>query len=221
MKKLILSFCLLLLSISASANNYYKKLPAGEFEVTEKTVNTKEKMLDLVNEWFAVNFKPSEYELQQNDYLLTISWTIKGEPFSKYTECDASAVYIIDIKDNSYTVKVRKPQCQLKPKGYPHQYVLPYRRTIVKELEQFISINSEKYFHKSLTWDDNEHLRTLENELYEESLRLPRKSDGTPKPNKRYFIMIEKHNLLETVTGSLQKAHIELLESLHKILNQK
>lgn len=219
MKKFFISFCLLLLSVTTFAGNYYKKLPAGEYEITEKSVNNKDKMLDLVNDWLASNFKASEYELQQNDYHLTINWKIKGEPFSKYTECEAAAVYIIDLADYNYTVKVRKPQCTLKPTGFPHQYVMPYRRSVITALDEFITQNSEKYFRKSLTWDDNQNLRTLENEIYEESLRLPRQKDGTPKPTKRYFIMIEKHNILVTVTGSLQKANIELLESLHSILN--
>lgn len=221
MKKLVISLCLLLLSVAAFAGNYYKKLPAGEYEISEKTVNDKDKMLDLVNDWLARNFKASDYELQQNDYHLTISWKIKGEPFSKYTECDASSVYIIDLADNAYTVKVRKPQCTLMPTGFPHQYVMPYRRSVVKALDEFIETTSAKYYHKSLTWEDNQYMRDLENEIYEESLRLPREKNGNPKATKRYFIMIEKHNLLTTVTGSLQKANIELLESLYTILNGK
>lgn len=223
MKKLILSLCLLLMSLTAFGNEYYKNLPNGEFEVVEKSGNSKEQMWKLVEEWLSINFKPTEYTVQKNeaDGRYTINWTIKGEPFSKYTDCDASAVYIIDINEEGYRVMVRKPQCTLKPKGFPHQYVMPFRNSVVKAVKQFIEENSEKYYRKTLTWDDDANLAKLQNELYEESIRLPRNQDGTPKPTKRYFIMVEKHNICETVRGSVLKANVMLLESLYKTMTSK
>ena len=116
---------------------------------------------------------------------------------------------------------VRKPQCTLKPKGFPHQYVMPFRNSVVKAVKQFIEENSEKYYRKTLTWDDDANLAKLQNELYEESIRLPRNQDGTPKPTKRYFIMVEKHNICETVRGSVLKANVMLLESLYKTMTSK
>lgn len=222
MKKLFLTLCLMVMTLAAFGNDYYKNLPNGEYELSEKTNKSKEQMMKLVEEWLSINFKPTEYTVQKNelDGRFTINWTIKGEPFSKYTQCDASAVYLIDITDEGYNVKVRKPQCILKPTGFPHQYGLPYRRTVKNEIKNFIDETSEKYYHKSLTWDDDANMRKLENELYEESLRLPRNADGTPQATKRYFVMVEKHNICETVTGSLLKANLMLLEALHKIMTE-
>ena len=210
-----------MISFAGFGQSYYKSIPNGEFDLTEKTSLTKEQTAKLVEEWLSINFKPTEYTMQKNelDGRYTINWETKGEPFSKYTQCDVSAVYIIDIADNGYSIKVRKPQCTLKPTGFPHQYVMPYRSSVVKEVKKFIEETSEKYYRKSLTWDDDQHMVDLANELYEESIRLPRNADGTPKANKRYFIMVEKHNICETVRGSIMKANLSNLESLYKTLN--
>lgn len=210
-----------MISFAGFAQSYYKSIPNGEFDLSEKTNLTKEQTAKMVEEWLSINFKPTEYTMQKNelDGRYTINWETKGEPFSKYTQCDVSAVYIIDIADNGYSIKVRKPQCTLKPTGFPHQYVMPYRSSVVKEVKKFIEETSEKYYRKSLTWDDDQHMVDLANELYEESIRLPRNADGTPKANKRYFIMVEKHNICETVRGSIMKANLSNLESLYKTLN--
>lgn len=210
-----------MISFAGFGQSYYKSIPNGEFDLTEKTNLTKEQTAKMVEEWLSINFKPTEYTMQKNelDGRYTINWETKGEPFSKYTQCDVSAVYIIDIADNGYSIKVRKPQCTLKPTGFPHQYVMPYRSSVVKEVKKFIEETSEKYYRKSLTWDDDQHMVDLANELYEESIRLPRNADGTPKANKRYFIMVEKHNICETVRGSIMKANLSNLESLYKTLN--
>ena len=220
MKKLILTLCLLLVSLSVFGNDYYKNLPNGEFELSEKSTKSQDQMWRLIDEWISINFKSSEYTVQKNemDKRYTINWTKKGESFSKYANCEVSVVYIIDILEDGYRVMVRKPQCTLQPTGFPHQYVMPYRRSVIKSLEEFISSTSEKFYHKTLTWDDDKHILELENELYEESLRLPRNSDGTPKPTKRYFVMVEKHNICETVKGSISQLNIELLEELHKTM---
>lgn len=220
MKNLFLTLCLLMISFAGFGQSYYKSIPNGEFDLTEKTNLTKEQTAKMVEEWLSINFKPTEYTMQKNelDGRYTINWETKGEPFSKYTQCDVSAVYIIDIADNGYSIKVRKPQCTLKPTGFPHQYVMPYRSSVVKEVKKFIEETSEKYYRKSLTWDDDQHMVDLANELYEESIRLPRNADGTPKANKRYFIMVEKHNICETVRGSIMKANLSNLESLYKTL---
>lgn len=209
-----------MISFAGFGQSYYKSIPNGEFDLTEKTNLTKEQTAKMVEEWLSINFKPTEYTMQKNelDGRYTINWETKGEPFSKYTQCDVSAVYIIDIADNGYSIKVRKPQCTLKPTGFPHQYVMPYRSSVVKEVKKFIEETSEKYYRKSLTWDDDQHMVDLANELYEESIRLPRNADGTPKANKRYFIMVEKHNICETVRGSIMKANLSNLESLYKTL---
>lgn len=222
MKKLILSLCLLLMTVTVFAQDYYKKMPNGEYELSEKCSKTKEQKLALIEEWASINFKPSQYTLQKNDLdgRVTINWETKGEPFSKYTQCDVSGVYIIDLTDEGYNVKVRKPQCTLKPTGFPHQYVMPYRSSVNKAVKEFIEETSEKYYRKSLTWDDDQHLFDLETALYEESIRLPRNPDGTPKASKRYFIMVEKHNICETVRGSIMKANMAQLEALYKTLNQ-
>lgn len=221
MKNLFLTLCLLMISFAGFGQSYYKSIPNGEFDLTEKTNLTKEQTAKMVEEWLSINFKPTEYTMQKNelDGRYTINWETKGEPFSKYTQCDVSAVYILDIADNGYSIKVRKPQCTLKPTGFPHQYVMPYRSSVVKEVKKFIEETSEKYYRKSLTWDDDQHMVDLANELYEESIRLPRNADGTPKANKRYFIMVEKHNICETVRGSIMKANLSNLESLYKTLN--
>lgn len=220
MKNLFLTLCLLMISFAGFGQSYYKSIPNGEFDLTEKTNLTKEQTAKMVEEWLSINFKPTEYTMQKNelDGRYTINWETKGEPFSKYTQCDVSAVYIIDIADNGYSIKVRKPRCTLKPTGFPHQYVMPYRSSVVKEVKKFIEETSEKYYRKSLTWDDDQHMVDLANELYEESIRLPRNADGTPKANKRYFIMVEKHNICETVRGSIMKANLSNLESLYKTL---
>lgn len=221
MKNFILTLCFLMLSVTGFAQNYYKSVPNGEFDLSEKTNLTKEQTAKMVEEWLSINFKPTEYTMQKNeaDGRYTINWETKGEPFSKYTQCDVSAVYLIDIEDNGYIIKVRKPQCTLKPTGFPHQYVMPYRSSVVKEVKKFIEETSEKYYRKSLTWDDDQHMVDLANELYEESIRLPRNPDGTPKASKRYFIMVEKHNICETVRGSIMKANLSNLESLYRTLN--
>lgn len=221
MKNLFLTLCLLMISFAGFGQSYYKSIPNGEFDLTEKSNLTKEQTAKMVEEWLSINFKPTEYTMQKNelDGRYTINWETKGEPFSKYTQCDVSAVYILDIADNGYSIKVRKPQCTLKPTGFPHQYVMPYRSSVVKEVKKFIEETSEKYYRKSLTWDDDQHMVDLANELYEESIRLPRNADGTPKANKRYFIMVEKHNICETVRGSIMKANLSNLESLYKTLN--
>lgn len=222
MKKFFLSLCLLMTAISVYGQNYYKSIPNGEFEITEKCNKDKDQMMKLVDEWLSINFKTTEYTVQKNDLdgRYTINWETKGEPFSKYTKCDVSAVYIIDFINNGYSVKIRKPQCTLKPEGFPHQYVMPYRSSVIKAVKSFIEETSEKYYRKSLTWDDDKHMVDLETELYEESIRLPRNPDGTPKASKRYFIMVEKHNICETVRGSVMKQNLTLLESLYKTMNQ-
>lgn len=222
MKKLILSLCLLLMTVAAYAQSYYKKMPNGEYEVAEKCNKTKEQKFVLVEEWLNINFRPSQYTVQKNeqDGRITVNWETKGEPFSKYTKCNVAGVYIIDLTEQGYQVKVRKPQCILQPTGFPHQYVMPYRSSVSKAVKSFIEETSEKYYGKSLTWEDDQHIFDLENELYEESLRLPRNQDGTPKTSKRYFTMVEKHNICETVRGSVMKANLSLLESLYKTMNQ-
>ncbi len=222
MKKFILSLCLVLMTVSAFAQNYYKKMPNGEYELSEKCGKTKEQKLALIEEWASISFKPSQYTIQKNDLdgRVTINWETKGEPFSKYTQCDVSGVYIIDLTEEGYCVKVRKPQCTLQITGFPHQYVMPYRSSVKKAVQDFIDETSAKYYRKSLTWDDDQHVADLETALYEESIRLPRNPDGTPKASKRYFIMVEKHNICETVRGSVMKANLSQLEGLYKTMNQ-
>lgn len=222
MKKLFFSFCLFLMTVTVFAQDYYKEIPNGEFELSEKCTKTKEQKLLLIEEWASINFKPGQYTLQKNDLdgRVTINWETTGEPFSKYTRCNVAGIYIIDLTEEGYSVKVRKPQCILKPTGFPHQYVMPFRSSVNKAVKQFIDETSEKYYRKSLTWDDDQHIFDIETALYEESIRLPRNQDGTPKASKRYFIMVEKHNICETVRGSVMKANISLLEGLYKTMNQ-
>lgn len=223
MKKILFSLFLLLFAVSAYAQNYYKKMPTGEFELNEKSVISKDQRPRAIEEWLSITFKPSDYTFQKNeeDGRYTVTWKSDGETFSKYANCEVSAVYIIDITPEGYSVKIRKPQSTLKIVGFPHQYVLPYRSTVKRELKSFIENYSAKYYRKSLTWDDDDNLRKIENELYEESIRLPRNLDGTPKPTKRYYIMVEKHNICETVSGSLQKANLLNLEALYNVMNNK
>lgn len=222
MKKLFFSFCLFLMTVTVFAQDYYKEIPNGEFELSEKCTKTKEQKLLLIEEWASINFKPGQYTLQKNDLdgRVTINWETTGETFSKYTRCNVASIYIIDLTEEGYSVKVRKPQCILKPTGFPHQYVMPFRSSVNKAIKQFIDETSEKYYRKSLTWDDDQHIFDIETALYEESIRLPRNQDGTPKASKRYFIMVEKHNICETVRGSVMKANISLLEGLYKTMNQ-
>jgi len=222
MKKFILSLFLLLMCVSIDAQQYYKNVPYGEYEVTESCDKSKDQIFKLIREWLSINFKPTEYTLQINeaDSRYIINWEIPGEPYSKYTKCNVSCVYLIDVTDGNYTLKVRKPQCILQPTGFPHQYVLPYRSSVAKAVKSFVEETSEKYYNKSLSWDDDKHMADIANELYEESLRLPRQSDGTPKPTKRYFIIVEKHNICETVTGSIKKANLANLEALYKIISK-
>lgn len=210
------------MTVTVFAQDYYKEIPNGEFELSEKCTKTKEQKLLLIEEWASINFKPGQYTLQKNDLdgRVTINWETTGETFSKYTRCNVASVYIIDLTEEGYSVKVRKPQCILKPTGFPHQYVMPFRSSVNKAIKQFIDETSEKYYRKSLTWDDDQHIFDIETALYEESIRLPRNQDGTPKASKRYFIMVEKHNICETVRGSVMKANISLLEGLYKTMNQ-